>query len=260
MVDAGAPLPREETHAIPDWLKPITMETPVEAPIISPALEETPESSQEKISQEESHIVIGDIVSSLEESAELMPLTEAISDPIIISSEESANDIALVDPLNTPMLTEEEATISSFDPLTQIDSINPIDTPENTLNQTPTSESLDSDDDGEDMIPDWLKPLDTSAHEEETHIDVIEDDESLDTYKPPIIIPPPPDTDLPEWLKSSIENKESSPSEKPKKQKTPQKTREAPKSVPKKKADPKPKKTPLSQNSGSSDDIPDWLK
>lgn len=258
-------------HAIPDWLKPVQKDLPKwnkddsdsivikspsqEDPLTVNLLEERPKDEliisppSAPINSEENTIQSDWILPDFHED----PLSIGQSDSIIINNDPFSESIEDAVKNSDSSLWEETSTI-----------IIPSESPETILplHQDDNSSLVVLD---QDLIPDWLKPSsgpsETPAVHSSSEDDIISD--------APILPSPSPDAELPDWLKNSIDNWESSQefeeekseiTETPKpKAKAPKKTEKKPLIKEVKKTEPKkPAHQTTSSNGGH--DIPDWLK
>lgn len=258
-------------HAIPDWLKPVQKDLPKwnkddsdsivikSAPQEDPLMVNLPEETikdeliisppSAPINSEENPIQTDWILPDFHED----PLSIGQSDSIIINNDPFSQSIEDTVKNSDNSLWEENSSI-----------IIPSESPETTLplHQDDNSSQVAL---GQDLIPDWLKPSSGPIETPQIHSSS-EDDIISDT---PVLPSPSPDAELPDWLKNSIDNWESSQEseeEKPEiteivkpKAKTPKKTEKKPLIKEVKKTEPK-KQTHQTTSSNGGHDIPDWLK
>jgi PKD repeat protein len=231
-----------DNHEIPDWLKPVQKDT---------SIPKTPSTWKKDDSDS---IIIKDPVDPLA----VEDVSNDVSDPLRINIEGSEqsqdssvntawSDEVLLSPSETLVENEETQGIKDM-PLSR-DDIDPI--------IAPTSENTQQEE--VDLIPDWLKPINTDAPMvAESAVNTSSPEDEI-IAEPPVIIPPSPDADLPDWLKSSMDNSdEPSTLSEPKKTKSAVKEKSTKKQIWIKRKEVSQKPRPTSWE--KQDDIPDWLK
>lgn len=262
MVEVSSDTTPDTSHTIPDWLKPIQKDTPKwsqddsDSIIIKSWSKDDPLSQVEDTNATPWEPPPTDIIIPTQTTADIYPDTSEVelptpsNDPLIPSQWES---LLIEDPFTMDKATlvrGEEALAENI--VSESAEENPIIIP-------PSSGE-------EDLIPDWLKPNSSVGSESpETY----PDEDALDTTAP-ILPPPSPDAELPDWLRNSIDTtespdwkeKEEKPHERKSKVKPVAKQNRKAEKTPLIKVSPKSetKKQTHSTPSGNSHDIPDWLK
>jgi hypothetical protein len=241
MVEVSPKITPEETHTIPDWLKPVKDDSenivikspPVNDALLSDPLDsaisslDAPEKSDKTIKQ------------ALSEWENLDSLSPSISAETPASS--ASTDIASVASSEWSQATIAQDTLPSPD-----------------ISNKPPEDA--------EVIPEWLRPTIDTKEDIWANSSLEKEMDKEDT--PPIIPPPSADADLPDWLKNSIEESVPMTQEFPKADEK-WKTESSPKQKKKKEKVPSKLEGKNKENSGKTlkkesvalgDDIPDWLK
>jgi PKD repeat protein len=241
MIEVSPNLTPEETHTIPDWLKPVKDDS--EAIVIKssslddPLLSDPLDSSQSPL----------DILEKSDEGILPSPSEDIQENPLI----SAINAEASLSPLEIDL---SKSTISES--WTEITRGTTLPVPRVWDTSSPESE----------LIPEWLSPpMDDTK---DVAVDPPSGKEIDNENLPPVIPPPSPDADLPDWLKNSMEDgvstsKESSSSSErwePKSSTKPKKKKEKTSNKIGNMEKEETIKTPKKDTIPWWDDIPDWLK
>jgi PKD repeat protein len=260
----------QESHTIPDWLKPVQKE--------SPQIKEssTNNDSPKRIQDDSDSIIIKssspEVISSEKNDIWIASGSHTENhwddnDSIIISDTPRTD---IIEDTKIDWDTSTETSVIKIEESSVLSPDDPFALREEPTDIMPLVEDTPvkatSDDsiiitaakEEEELIPDWLKPLSSSPEEPPVET---QDTDSISPEDTQVVEVQNPDAELPDWLKESMDtdNKEEvipEDTDTKEKKKKPKILQEKKKKV----SENEPKKSPWTSSHAWVDDIPDWLK